>query len=87
MLTKDQAQAVSKALLQPARSEQVAHAAEVAQQTRALTKRKWVGGGALFGLAIGIAIGRELPVHPFVVSIIGFTVGAIAGALVGKLRA
>ena len=87
MLTKDQAQAISNALLQPARSEQVAHAAEVAQQKRALTKRKWVGGGALFGLAIGSAIGGELPGHPFVVSTIGFTVGAIAGALVGKLRA
>lgn len=87
MLTKDQAQAASNALLQPARSEQVIHAGKFSQGQRVLTKRKWVGAGALFGLAIGSSFGSTLSGHPFTPSIIGFIVGAIVGSLVGKFRA
>ncbi len=87
MLTKDQAQAASTALLQPARAEQLAHATKFANQQRVLTKRKWVGGCALFGLAFGSAIGSAIPGHSFAASIVGFVAGAIIGALVGKLRA
>lgn len=87
MLTKDQAQAASNALLQPARAEQVAHAAALGRQQRAVTKRKWLGGGALLGLAVGSATGSALLGHTFAASIIGLIVGAIIGALVGKLRA
>ena len=87
MLTKDQAQAVSDALLQPARTEEAERTAELAQKQRALAKRKWVGRGMLLGLAFGSAIGSALLGHPFMVSTIGLIVGAIAGALVGNLRA
>ncbi|HEY8586883.1 MAG TPA: hypothetical protein VIL60_09175 [Rhodanobacter sp.] len=87
MLTKDQAQAVSIALLRPARAKQSAHTARIARRQRALSKRKWLGGGALFGSAIGTAISGELPGHPFAPSVIGFITGAIVGGLFGKLRA
>ena len=86
MLTKGQAQAASNALLQPARAEQLAHATKFAKQQRVLTKRKWLGGCALLGLAIGTAIGSAIPGHPFTAGIVGFIVGAIVGALVGKLH-
>ncbi|MEW5835848.1 MAG: hypothetical protein AB1832_12350 [Pseudomonadota bacterium] len=87
MLTKDQAQAASNALLQPARTEQVIRAAKFSQRQRVLTKRKWAGAGSLFGLAIGSSVSSTLSGHPFTPSIIGFIVGAIVGSLVGKFRA
>lgn len=87
MLTKDQAQAASNALLQPARAEQVTRAAKFSERQRVLTKRKWLGAGALFGLAVGSSVGGALSGHPFTPSIIGFIVGAIVGSLVGKFRA
>jgi hypothetical protein len=86
LLTKDQAQAISNALLQPARAEQVTHAAAIAQQQHAVIKRKWLGGGALLGLAGGGATGSVLPGCPFTAGIIGLIVGTIIGALVGKIR-
>ena len=87
MLTKDQAHAASNALLQPARAKQVEHDAKFAQRQRVLTKRKWLGAGALLGLAAGSSVSSALPGHPFTPSIIGFIVGAIVGSLVGKFRA
>ena len=87
MLTKEQAQAASIALLQPARAEHLAHTTRFAKQRRLLAKRKWLGGCALFGLVAGTAIGSAIPGHSFAASIVGFTLGAIVGALVGRLRA
>lgn len=87
MLTKDQAQAAASALLQPAQARQSAVTARIAQRQRALSRRKWLGGGALSGLALGTAIGGGLPGHPFAPSIIGFIAGSIVGGLFGKLRA
>lgn len=87
LLTKDQAQAASSALLQPAQARQAAVAARIAQRQHALSRRKWLGGGALFGLVIGTAIGGGLSGHPFAPSIIGFITGAIVGGPFGRLRA
>ena len=87
LLTKDQAQAASDAVLRPARTEHVVRAAELAQRQRAVTKRKWLGGGALLGLAVGSAAGKALSGEPFTASIVGCIMGAIIGAFVGKLRA
>lgn len=87
MLTKDQADAAADALIQPARVTQAAHTAARRRQQHTAIRRKWLGGGALLGLASGSAVGSMLPGHPFAASIVGVIVGAGIGALVGELRA
>ncbi len=87
MLTKDQAQAASDALLQPAREKQRIHDDTLAQQRLLLAKQKWVGGGALLGLAIGSAIGSYFAGQLLIPGLVGIVVGAAAGLLVTNLRA
>lgn len=87
MLTKDQAQAASDALLQPAREKQRIHDDTLAQQRLLLAKQKWVGGGALLGLAIGSAIGSYFAGQFLIPGLVGIAAGAAAGMLVANLRA
>jgi hypothetical protein len=87
VLTKNQAQVASEALLQPALSGQTARAAKIAEHRRLFEKRRWWGGGALFGLAVGSFVNDWLPSHSFTSPIVGLVVGAAMGALFSRLRA
>jgi hypothetical protein len=87
VLTKNQAQAASEALLHPALSGRAARGAKIAERRRLFAKRKWLGGGALFGLAIGCLVSDRFPNHSFTSAIVGLIVGAAIGALFSRLRA
>ena len=81
MLTKEQANAASDALLYPG---QLGHEADAAKITQ--HRRLWLWGGflrrgALLGFALGIAARSWLRDHSFILEIVGFVVGGVAGLL------
>jgi hypothetical protein len=84
VLTREQADTTSEALLEERRIEQVSVAEKIANRKRAFAPRKWTGFGGLLGLVAGGAAGYFLVGHIFPWDILGVGVGAAIGSIRDK---
>jgi uncharacterized membrane protein len=80
VLTKEQADTTSEALLEERRIEQASVAAKVANRRRAFAPRKWTAIGGLLGLAAGGVAAYYLVGLVFPWDILGVGVGAAIGS-------
>jgi uncharacterized membrane protein len=84
VITKEQADATSEALLEERRVEQASAAAKIANRRRAFAPRRWTAIGGLLGLAAGGVAGYYLVGHVFPWDILGVGVGAAIGSIRDK---
>jgi hypothetical protein len=84
MLTKDQAEATSDALLQPALSRQAVDAARLARRQLQLHWGHCLIRCALAGSATGLLVAHWLPKHILACAMVGVTAGAAIGALAAR---
>ena len=87
MLTKEQANAASDALLHPGQLKHEADAAKIAERRRLWLWGGFLRRGALLGFALGTAVGVRLPGHSCTPEIVGFVIGGGAGLLFYHFRA
>ncbi|HUB88906.1 MAG TPA: hypothetical protein VMA74_04165 [Dyella sp.] len=87
MLTKEQANAASDALLHPGQLEREAVAAKIAERCRLWLRSGILRRGALLGFSLGAVVGIWLPGHSFTPEIVGFVIGGGVSLLLYHFRA
>jgi hypothetical protein len=87
VLTKEQAEVASEALLQEERAAQAVQAAKISRRSRAFFGYTWASVGALFGFTVCALLGYEFTGHAFRWGTIGLLFGVALGAALDRRQA